>query len=142
MSHADDLLRLVYVSRNLLPAAEVEAEIETILAAARRRNPRLGVTGSLFFSEDCFAQALEGPPDAVESLFELIQMDPRDDKVVVLEAGKVAARQFSNWSMGYAGRQADPRLSFAALTSTPGESGGRVGDVLRGAVLRATPTLA
>ncbi len=54
------LLRVVYVSRSLLPETAAEAELERILARARRGNAALGITGALLFSEDCFAQALEG----------------------------------------------------------------------------------
>jgi len=142
LNPSDPLLRLVYASRNLIPAEETEAAVATILAASRRRNPTLGVTGALLFSADCFAQALEGPAEAVGDLFELIQIDPRHDRVVILESACVTRREFGDWSMAYAGRQDDPRLRFDAVRAAPRQAGGRVLDVLRGTVARSLPALA
>ena len=141
MNSSPDLFRLVYVSRNLVSSAETEAAILDILGASRRRNPANGVTGALLFSEDCFAQSLEGTMSAVEALFEHIQMDARHDQVVLLEAGPVTRRDFGDWSMGFAGHRKDAALSFESLVATPSESSRRVLDVLRGALGRTTPVL-
>lgn len=141
----ESLFRVVYVSRNLLAAADAEAEVARILDASRRNNPKVGVTGALLFSEDCFAQALEGPLDAVETTFERIQCDERHGDVVVLEAGTAKQREFPNWSMAYAGRCRDDRARFEQLVGPTGrareEAGSRVRDVLVGAVGRAMPAL-
>jgi blue light- and temperature-responsive anti-repressor len=135
------LLRVVYVSRSLLPEAAAEAELEGILAHARRGNAALGVSGALLFSEDCFAQALEGPPEAVEAVFEAIQRDPRHAEVVVLEAAPVPAREFGAWSMAYAGRcrRAEARFASLAAAGAGGAAAaatGRVLDLLCGVVGR------
>jgi len=139
MTTSPDLVRLVYISRNLASPAESMATVLDILAAARRRNPAMGVTGALLFSEDCFAQSLEGPMAAVEALFEHIQMDERHDQVVLLEAGPISQRDFGDWSMGFAGHRTDAALRFEALVATPSQSGGRVLDVLRDTVGRTVP---
>ena len=134
------LLRVVYVSRSLLPEPDAEAELERILVRAHRGNAALGITGALLFSEDCFAQALEGPPETVEAVFEAIQCDPRHTEVVVLEAAPVPAREFGAWSMAYAGRRRDAEARFAALAGAEvGEAAaaGRVLDLLRGVVGRS-----
>ena len=141
MNTFPDLFRLVYVSRNLLPSAETEAAVLTILDVSRRRNPAIGVTGALLFSQDCFAQSLEGPMVAVEALFEHIQLDERHDQVVILEAGPVSHRDFGDWSMGFAGHCKEAALCFESLVATPSESSRRVLDVLRGALGRTTPVL-
>lgn len=133
------LFRLVYVSRSLLPEAGADAELERILARARPGNAALGITGALLFSEDCFAQALEGPPPAVEGLFEAIQCDPRHADVVVLEAAPVAAREFGAWSMAYAGRCRRAEARFAELAgagAVGAAAAGRVSGLLRGVVGR------
>ena len=133
------LFRVVYASRSLLPEPAAEAELERILARARRGNAALGITGALLFSEDCFAQALEGPPETVEAVFEAIQCDPRHTEVV-LEAVPVSAREFGAWSMAYAGRRRDAEARFAALAGADaGEAAaaGRVLDLLRGVVNRS-----
>jgi hypothetical protein len=143
MTTADPpLLRVVYVSRSLLPEPAAEAELERILARAREGNAALGITGALLFSEDCFAQALEGPPEAVEAVFEAIQRDPRHAEVAVLEAMPVSAREFGAWSMAYAGRCRRAEARFAALAGTGSDeataaaAAGRVLDLLRGVVGR------
>ena len=133
------LFRVVYVSRNLLPEPDAEAELERILARAREGNAALGITGALLFSEDCFAQALEGPPGAVETVFEAIQCDPRHTDVVVLEAAPAPIREFGAWSMAYAGRCRRSEARFAALGGAGGDGAaavGRVLELLRGVVGR------
>lgn len=135
------LFRIIYVSRNLLPEPAAEAELERILHHARRRNAALGIAGALLFSDDCFAQALEGPGPAVEAVFEAIQRDPRHAEVVVLEAAPVAAPEFGAWSMAYAGRCRQAGARFAALAGSGSAGGeaaaaGRVLDLLRGVVGR------
>lgn len=120
------MFRILYVSRNLIPAATSEAEIERILAVARRRNAERDVTGALLFSEDAFAQALEGPQEAVSGIFDLIQMDARHADVVVLEAGMVAAREFAEWRMAYSGRIDDTAARYATLLGRgPGADAGQ-----------------
>ena len=140
MKTGSPLLRVVYVSRSLLPETAAKAELEGILARARRSNAALGITGALLFSEDCFAQALEGPPEAVEAVFEAIQRDPRHAEVVVLEAAPVLAREFGAWSMAYAGRCRRAEARFSALAGAGGAGGaapaGRVLDLLRGVIGR------
>jgi hypothetical protein len=101
---ADILYSIAYFSRNAQPAGvALEAEIADILASARRNNVRTGVTGALLFSAGCFAQVLEGPLAAVESIFETIQCDPRHVSITVLHFRPIPERNFGQWSMAYAG---------------------------------------
>jgi hypothetical protein len=121
------VFRIVYVSRNLIAdQEEADAGLERVLAAARARNAALGVTGALLFSEDAFAQVLEGPVEAVTEVFDLIQTDARHDGVVVLHSGPVAARGFGAWSMAYAGRVDDAGARYRALLGAgPGADSAR-----------------
>lgn len=131
MTVEPSLFRVVYVSRSLLPEPAAGTELERILARARQGNAARGITGALLFSEDCFAQALEGPAPAVEEVFEAIQCDPRHADVVVLEAAPVAAREFGAWSMAYAGRCRQAGARFSALAGAgPGEAATAAGRVL------------
>ena len=102
---APEVWRLVYISRNEIEGseAEIQAEIEQILAVARTSNDAVGVCGALLFNRDCFAQALEGPQAAVQATFERIQCDPRHSDVVILGFDAVPEATFEGWSMGYAG---------------------------------------
>jgi len=122
---ATDLYSLAYVSHNTIAAtgAELEAEIDRILGRARDNNRRLGVTGALLYSAGCFAQVLEGPLAAVETVFEQIQCDPRHRDVTVLHFKPAESRSFAGWSMAYAGARPgaapplalDPALVGSAL---------------------------
>lgn len=131
MTIPEGLFRITYVSRNVIPDAELDAELGRILKGSRQRNAGLGVTGALVFSTDCFVQTLEGPQHAVEEVFESIQCDLRHDEVVVLEVGPAATREFGAWAMAYGGRSADAGLRFEALTSTRPEAGARASVLLR-----------
>jgi Sensors of blue-light using FAD len=101
-----DLHRLVYYSRNRIPGppAEVAAEVDAILASARRNNAAIGVTGALIFSAGIFAQVLEGARHDIEVIFEHIQRDERHGDVQVLAFEAVLKREFPAWSMAYVGR--------------------------------------
>lgn len=140
-----EYFRIVYVSRNLLDPDAAEAAMREILDVSRRNNVQVGVTGALLFSDDCFAQALEGPLDAVEETFERIQCDLRHNDVVVLEAGPATGREFPDWSMAYAGRCTDDRARFDSMVGPAGQArdgaGHGIRALLRGAVERAVPAM-
>ena len=136
-----DLHTLAYFSRNAIdgPDGLKQAEIEKILATARANNSKLNVTGALLVSGGCFAQVLEGPLEAVETLFEQIECDPRHRNVTILHFKPAATRNFGDWAMAYAGDRADARAEtgsgvdleglFAHPGLIEGEQAGR--DIVR-----------
>ncbi len=136
-----DLFRLVYCSRNTIPAqgGDAAAEVASILAASRANNARDGVTGALLYSAGCFAQVLEGSLSAVQRTFERIQRDPRHGDVIVLEARRAEARIFGMWDMALA-ETADPAKAKAilgqALAEPNGDAGTTVVALLDGLVRR------
>jgi Sensors of blue-light using FAD len=92
------LYMLVYCSR----AAQglVDADIERILASARRRNAILGITGVLVYGSGVFFQMLEGPRPSIERLMGLLKDDPRHHDIVVLnEMEDMRERLFPSWDM-------------------------------------------
>ena len=109
-----ELYRCVYYSKNLIAGGSlrIAEEIESILAAARRNNPPLSVTGALVFNRGQFAQVLEGPCPSVESLFEKILRDERHGDIQVLGFGAARERMFSNWSMAFLGRSREDQDLF------------------------------
>lgn len=109
-----ELYRCVYYSKNLIAGGSlrIAEEIESILAAARRNNPPLSVTGALVFNRGLFAQVLEGPCPSVESLFEKILRDERHGDIQVLGFGAARERMFSNWSMAFLGRSREDQDLF------------------------------
>lgn len=100
-----DLHRLVYYSRNRIAGdSDTLAEaIEAILKKSRVNNQTVGVTGALMFNAGCFAQVLEGARDAVEDVFERIQLDDRHGDVTLLGFEPAPRRAFEVWSMGFVG---------------------------------------
>jgi len=132
------LCRLVYFSKNRIDGGpgRIAAEVNAILAASRRNNPRGGITGALVFNRGIFAQVLEGPPDAVEALFERIQQDPRHGDVQVLSFNRDAQRLFPNWSMAYLGQSREDEDLFGHIGRQTGFStahveGERLLDIIR-----------
>jgi hypothetical protein len=109
-----ELYRCVYYSKNLIAGGSlrIAEEIESILAAARRNNPPLSVTGALVFNRGLFAQVLEGPCPSVEALFEKILRDERHGDIQVLGFGAARERMFSNWSMAFLGRSREDQDLF------------------------------
>jgi hypothetical protein len=107
---SDQLYTLSYFSRNAIEnqdIAELNHEITAILATARRANAQRDITGALLYSAGCFAQVLEGPLNEVETLFERIQLDPRHRDVKVLQFHPLEKRNFADWSMAFAGLEAE-----------------------------------
>ncbi len=72
-----------------------------ILRASRRNNPAVGVTGALLYAEGNFMQVLEGPAEAVESVYLRVRRDDRHRGVLTLIDAAVAERAFPDWSMGF-----------------------------------------
>lgn len=108
----EDIYRLIYTSHNLVAAADRDAELDSILLAARRRNPELGVTGALLASDDWFVQTLEGAEAAVRTLYADIARDPRHEQVSVLQNGPVDQRMFGKWSMARVAEDAGPEITL------------------------------
>lgn len=79
-----------------------ESELVSILATARRRNAAVSVTGVLLYSNRSFFQILEGPRDAVLTLYERISLDPRHCGITRLLEGPIEQRRFRDWTMGLA----------------------------------------
>jgi hypothetical protein len=119
-----NLHRLVYLSRNKISGgpARIAAEVQSILAAAERNNPRLELTGALIFNAGIFAQVLEGPRSSVEQTFEKIQQDHRHGDVQVLAFNPTEKRVFAKWSMGYFGQSREGQDLFGHIAKATGFS--------------------
>jgi hypothetical protein len=105
----DSLHRLVYISRNNIggDSDNLQKEISQILRSARKNNSEVDVTGALMFTSDYFAQALEGPYDRVQALFDRIQQDNRHSDMVMIDFSAVEKRIFAEWAMAYVGEADD-----------------------------------
>jgi hypothetical protein len=110
---------LAYVSRSEIQknVEDLESEIGRILESSRLNNRLARITGALLFSEGWFAQILEGPQEAIETLFETVQGDSRHSNVTISHFHSVPERSFPAWSMAYAGLDSDWREQVPALRS-------------------------
>ena len=93
------LKTIVYSSRQCLEFTEID--LERLLARARAKNRRLGVSGVLLYCKGHFMQLLEGQEVTVERLFRTIQEDERHEDVKILAKGLISGREFCDWSMAF-----------------------------------------
>jgi Sensors of blue-light using FAD len=92
------LYNLVYCSR--ATAGVGDADVERIIATARRCNAEHGITGMLVFGSGIFFQWLEGPRDNVTALMSLLRGDRRHDNIILLsQTEEVRERLFPDWDM-------------------------------------------
>jgi hypothetical protein len=121
-----DIYRLIYRSQMAIEGdpRDVMGEIQRILAWSRASNRRVGISGVLLFNRVRFAQVLEGPPDAVKSLYGHIACDTRHKDVTLLDHGHVSAREFSTWSMAYVATSPGHEAKFGpdSFQSGPSEA--------------------
>jgi hypothetical protein len=105
---------LVYVSSATAPMPK--DELLELLSKAREHNSSKDITGLLLYKDGNFMQMLEGDEQAVTSLYQRIELDPRHRGAIVLLKDDTDARQFPDWSMGFRD------LTSPELKSHPGFS--------------------
>jgi hypothetical protein len=92
------LRHFVYCSR-AAPGID-KTEVDRIIAASQRHNPRKAITGLLVFGGGVFFQWLEGPRDSILALVQTLHADPRHDTIIALdESEEVRERMFPDWAM-------------------------------------------
>jgi hypothetical protein len=84
----------------------------TLLARARERNLRLGITGHLLYLDEKFVQCIEGPPSSIETLWQRLQLDDRHFNLELLARGPLEARRFPDWSMAFSSYSSFRRFSL------------------------------
>ena len=106
------MFRLIYVStaRELMD----KDALLGILAKAREKNARLGITGMLLYKDGNFLQLLEGEESLVRDVYATIARDTRHFDTMITMEEAVNERMFTEWSMGF------HDLSDPALQSLPG----------------------
>lgn len=90
--------RVRYISSFAKPMTQTD--IQTIAEQAQRHNKEHGITGMLVASGTLFFQIIEGPEEAIDSLYSNIERDPRHTNVLLLssESGEID-RICPDWSM-------------------------------------------
>lgn len=104
------LVRLIYAST----AAENVGmtEFKGILQQSQVNNNRRDLTGVLAFNSKIFLQGLEGSREEVNELYTRLLRDTRHHTVAILEYAEIEAREWAQWSMGFAAPSADNRALF------------------------------
>ena len=90
---------LIYVSYATEPFSQTQ--LEELLQNCIKNNAKQQITGMLLYVNGKFIQVLEGEQEVVESVYKKIQQDKRHHKVRVIVEGKIARRNFPNWSMSF-----------------------------------------
>jgi hypothetical protein len=91
------MLSMVYVSS--AARSLNDEDFVQLLTAARSNNERNGITGMLLYKDGNFMQAVEGPDEQVNALFDRIRRDSRHHGVLQLLKEQISERRFPNWSM-------------------------------------------
>jgi len=104
------LFRLIYASEPAMPLDT--AQIEAILATARRNNPRMDITGMLAFDSRAFLQVLEGDRAQLSALYSRLVADTRHRTLHILGMAAIDARDFGGWDMGFAAANARHQALF------------------------------
>lgn len=113
---------LLYVSTSQIAFPDNKFQIESIVEVARSRNRTLDVTGALIATDTAFAQALEGPPAAIDELMASIRRDIRHKDVRVVVDQEIDGRRFPGWSMAYSGRATYVARLVEPLNAASGET--------------------
>ncbi len=95
----NELIHIVYISfaeKHFTPQ-----DLKALLGDIRPKNAERGITGLLLFQNGAFIQVIEGPSQAIHSLFEVIQKDRRHSRIVKLVEEPIEKRGFPDWSMGF-----------------------------------------
>ncbi|MDB2389685.1 BLUF domain-containing protein [Alphaproteobacteria bacterium] len=75
--------------------------LKSILRSSKANNTLLKVTGSLICRSDFYFQFLEGPHEAIDTLYKKIMADKRHANIKKLREDFADSRIFSSWSMKY-----------------------------------------
>ncbi|MFD1469830.1 BLUF domain-containing protein [Hymenobacter caeli] len=99
------IYQVLYRSRTAEPWSVTQ--LQALLNKSRHYNAAHGITGLLLYSDGCFVQVLEGPENAVRTLYANIQQDPRHTQLLTIREGLGPRRYFADWSMdfGYVEKQ-------------------------------------
>jgi hypothetical protein len=91
---------LVYQSHATRPLEA--SDLDILLLDARINNELANVTGALLYGNQQFVQYLEGTRADVEQIYARIARASQHDRLEVLAQGRVEARRFQRWHMGFA----------------------------------------
>jgi hypothetical protein len=92
----------------------LDAQIDHIVAGARRRNALTGVTGVLLYCDGNFMQYIEGEEDAVVETFARIRASDSHYQINELMNQPILEREFGDWTMGFSRPTPEEFVELAA----------------------------
>jgi hypothetical protein len=92
-------------------------QLQQLLPAWRAHNHAAGISGLLLYGDEGIMQVLEGEPDKVHAVYEIIAHDVRHFNVQTLADGPVPQRAFGQWSMGFVQLEAPEFRQLAGYAS-------------------------
>ncbi len=102
MDHTPETNLVEYIYASEATHDFSDKDLTALLQLAREKNTRQNITGMLLHHEGSFIQVLEGPEEAVQSLFEVISHDDRHANILLLSKRQIEERSFGDWGMGFA----------------------------------------
>ena len=106
MYNNEPMIRLVYAShatfKPFTEVAGVDPHVADILASSRKNNPQQNLFGALYYGSGCFLQCIEGKTQQVEALYQKLSLDPRHERLRILQRQEIDQISFVNWGMKYA----------------------------------------
>ena len=110
------LEELLYCSVSV-PSQLTNADLDHILATARRRNVAEEITGMLLYYRGEFVQILEGEKESIENVYEkFIGPDLRHTALNKVLQNTISHRSFSQWHMGFIGApEIESRMPSSAI---------------------------
>ena len=91
------LATLAYRSRASEPFSE--AQLQELLVSSQANNHKSGLTGLLLYDEGRFFQWIEGHPEQLKDVWEVIQKDQRHTDIELMGQQSIPLRFFGDWDM-------------------------------------------
>lgn len=111
---SEDTFRLIYRSRNQIPADQRTVGLGTLLGKTRSNNKKQAPPAHCSFSGDTFGQASESDESIVRDLFATIGKDYRHDSVALVETGDVPERVLAKWPVARVSGDGAPDIALIA----------------------------
>jgi len=92
-------------------------ELVELLKVSQRNNERVGITGLLLYKDGNFMQVIEGPSEAVRTLYERIKQDSLNTGVYTLMERSIREREFPDWTMAFQNVAELPAEALAGFSS-------------------------
>jgi hypothetical protein len=93
------LSQVTYVSGATVPFSA--DDLAELVHRSREQNEAKSITGILLYNSGSFLHVIEGPPEAVDELFQSIRQDPRHSRILVLHRSSPREREFPGHSLDF-----------------------------------------